>query len=100
MADVLRGILAQRPFKRGMGVGLLARSWSDVVGERLAAETRPARLDAGTLVVQATSGPWGSQAKFLSEEIKKRANEALGEAVVTQVRVVVAPPRDDRSKPL
>ena|SRR5437773_1831537 len=94
VGDVVRGILGHRAFARGMGVGKLARSWADVVGERLAAETRPAKIEAGILVVQATSGPWGTQATFLAEEIRKRANEMLGTAEIKRVQVVVAPPRD------
>ena len=100
VGDVVEGLLGRREFARGMGVGKLARSWADVVGERLAAETRPARLEAGTLVVTATSGPWGSQARFLEKEIRARANEVLGEGRVKRVQVVVEPSRPDRSKPL
>lgn len=100
IADVLRGLMAQRPFARGATLGVLARSWPDVVGERLAAETAPSRLEGGVLVVEASSGPWGSQATFLAEEIRKRANEVLEAASVKQVRVVISPGRLDRPKPL
>ena len=83
-----------------MSVGRLAKAWPEVVGERLAAETRPSRLEAGTLVVQATSGPWGSQATFLAKEILKRANQALGGEEVKRVRVVVGPADQKRPKHL
>jgi hypothetical protein len=71
-----------------------------VVGERLAAETRPSRLEAGTLTVQAASGPWGSQARFFAEEIRKRANETLGQVAVKRVQIVVAPDLNAPPKPL
>jgi hypothetical protein len=100
VGDVVRGLLGQRAFSRGVTVGRLARAWPDVVGERLAAETRPARLEAGVLTVQASAGPWGSQATFLAEEIRKRANDMLGTGVVKRVHVVVAPGLGDRPKPL
>ena len=100
VGDVLEGLLARREFARGMGVGRLARSWTDVVGERLAGETRPAKLEGRTLVVHASSGPWGSQARFLAEEIRKRVNELLGTADVERVQVVIAPELSDGSKPL
>ena len=97
---IVGGLLGERAFARGILVGGLARAWQNVVGERLAAETRPSRLEAGTLTVQAASGPWGSQATFLAEEIRKRANETLGQAAVKRVHVVVAPDLADRPKPL
>jgi predicted nucleic acid-binding Zn ribbon protein len=70
-------------------VAKLAASWSDVVGERLASETAPATLEGGVLTVVATSGPWGVQARFLQEEIRLRADEALGGGLVRSVRVIV-----------
>ena len=100
LSEIVGGLLGRRPFVRGVAVGRLARSWPDVVGERLAHETRPARLDAGTLTVQATSGPWGSQAQFLAEAIRERANELLGSDEVKRVQVQVGPGRGDRPKPL
>jgi predicted nucleic acid-binding Zn ribbon protein len=60
-----------------------------LVGERLASETAPTSLDDGVLTVSATSGPWGAQAGFLHEEIRRKADEALGGGVVRSVRVVV-----------
>jgi hypothetical protein len=62
------------------------------VGPRLAAETAPVSLEAGLLVVGATSGPWGAQARFLHEEIRRKADEALGEGRVTAIRIVVRNP--------
>jgi hypothetical protein len=98
--EVVESLLGRREFSRGMGVGKLARSWSDVVGDRLAEETRPAKLEGGTLVVTASSGPWGSQARFLAGEIRKRANSMLGSDEVKRVNVVVSASRPEAPKPL
>jgi hypothetical protein len=62
------------------------------VGERLAKATQPASLEGGVLVVRASDGPWGAQAAYLADEIRNRADEALGGGVVTRVRVVVDGP--------
>jgi predicted nucleic acid-binding Zn ribbon protein len=86
-------LLAERVFARGLPVARLAAEWARVVGERLAAETVPATLEHGVLTVQATDGPWGAQARFLHEEIRAKANEALGSELVARVRVVVRPAR-------
>ena len=81
--------MADQIFARGMPVAQLAAAWSSVVGERLASETAPATLEGGVLTVTATSGPWGAQARFLHEEIRRRADEALGGDQVTAVRIIV-----------
>jgi hypothetical protein len=43
------------------------------------------------LTVEATNGPWGAQARFLNDEIRRHADEALGGGRITRVHVVVKP---------
>jgi predicted nucleic acid-binding Zn ribbon protein len=98
LGDLLAGLLSKKEFAEGMRLGRLARAWPEVVGERLANECRPVRLEAGNLTVAVTSGPWGAQVRFLAGEIQKGANRALGGEPVTRVTVVVddgliAPPK-------
>jgi hypothetical protein len=89
IGDIVDGLLGEELFARGLPVGRLAAMWPAIVGERLAAETAPASLDAGVLVVEATNGPWGAQAKFLNDEIRRLADEALGGGRISRVHVVV-----------
>jgi predicted nucleic acid-binding Zn ribbon protein len=89
LGDVIDNLMAEQVFARGMPVAQLAAAWPSVVGERLASETAPATLEGSVLTVTATSGPWGAQARFLHEEIRRRADEALGGGQVTAVRIIV-----------
>ena len=89
LGDVIDNLMADQVFARGMPVAHLAAAWTSIVGERLASETAPAALEAGVLTVTATSGPWGAQARFLHEEIRRRADEALGDNQITAIRIVV-----------
>ena len=89
IGNVLDGLLREQLFARGMPIGRLAATWNSVVGPRLAAESAPVTLERGVLVVAASSGPWGAQARFLADEIRKRANESLGGDEVKRVQIVV-----------
>ena len=91
IGDVVDGLLRERAFARGLPVGRLAAKWQLVVGPRLASESAPVSLEEGVLVVAASSGPWGAQARFLADEIRGRANETLGSDEVRKVRIVVRP---------
>ena len=53
------------------------------------AETAPMALDEGVLTVGVSNGPWGAQARFLQEEIRRNADEALGGGRVTAIRIIV-----------
>jgi predicted nucleic acid-binding Zn ribbon protein len=91
VGEVLSSLMAERPLAQGLAVGRLAGRWVEVVGERLAEETRPVRLEAGTLTVSASSGGWGAQVQFLADGVRDRANRALGQEAVKRVRVVIDP---------
>jgi predicted nucleic acid-binding Zn ribbon protein len=97
IGDIVDGLLREKLFARGLPIGRLVAEWTSVVGPRLAAETAPVSLEKGVLVVAASSGPWGAQARFLGEEIRRRANEALETEEVVRVQIVV---RSDPRKAL
>ena len=93
LGEIVDGLMREQVFSRGMPVAELASRWPEIVGARLAAETAPAALENGVLTVEISTGPWGAQAKFLHQEIKRKADEALGGGRVENVRVVVRNPR-------
>jgi predicted nucleic acid-binding Zn ribbon protein len=90
VGDVIRELMEDPTLGRGLPLGRLVRAWEGVVGAPLALHTAPKTLSEGTLIVAASTGAWAVQVRFLGEEIIRRANEALGDAAVRRVRVVVA----------
>ena len=96
IGEVVDGLLQEDEFSRGMPVALLAKAWPELVGERLARATQPVSLEGGVLTVRASDGPWGSQARYLAEEIRKRADEALGGDAVRSIRITVPDGRNRR----
>jgi predicted nucleic acid-binding Zn ribbon protein len=89
LGQVLDGLLLERSFARGVPIGRLSERWTELVGPRLGSASAPVSLDGETLVVAASSGPWGAQVRFLAEEIRGKVNAELGDGVVRRVQVVV-----------
>jgi hypothetical protein len=75
----------------GRAFTTLVRQWSTIVGDNLANHVRPSALHASTLVVAVDDPAWASQLKYLETDLVARCTEALGEGVVTEIRVVVKP---------
>lgn len=71
-------------------VDLLQR-WPEVVGEQLAAHSRPLGLRDGALTIGADEPAWGAQLGWLEADILRRLAEALGPGVVTRIAVRVRP---------
>ena len=96
IGEIVAGLMGEPLFARGVAVGRLAAEWERIVGRRLAAATSPMSLDGGTLVVAASTGPWGAQARFLAAEIRAQANAALGHEAVRNVHITVRPDSANR----
>ena len=91
IGDVVDALMEEDVFSRGMPIATLARRWPELVGERLSRATQPASLEGGVLLIRASDGPWGAQARYLADEIRERAEMALGTGSVKSVRIVVTP---------
>ena len=71
-------------------VDLLGR-WPAVVGEQLAAHSRPVSLRGGALVIGVDEPAWAAQLGWLEADLRRRLSEALGAGVVTRITVRVRP---------
>ena len=82
---------------RGMGapgtdaVELVFHRWEDVVGSVLAAQTKPAALEHGRLVLTADDPAVVSHVRWLEPQLIARLDELLGAGRVTGVDVRVTP---------
>jgi len=78
----LGDLLAERGWQsQAAGAGVLAR-WESLVGEQVAAHSRPTQLRDGELVIEAESTAWATQLRLLSRTLTKRLSEQLGADVV------------------
>jgi len=66
------------------------RAWPGVVGERIAAEARPAAERGGTVTVECRSAVWAQELELMSEDLLGRLADALaGPPAPSRLRFVV-----------
>ncbi len=66
----------------------LVAAWPAIVGEPLAARTRPVRCDAGCLEIATDGKAWQKQLEELQREFCARINQAWGGKIVREVKFV------------
>lgn len=72
----------------GMGASPIgARDWELAVGSRIAARTRPERLERGTLYVVTASAAWSQELALLVDPIKERLQNLGIKVEVLRFRV-------------
>jgi predicted nucleic acid-binding Zn ribbon protein len=81
------GLLDDRGWRTSAAVGSVFGRWDQIVGEALAAHTRPGGFTDGELLVIADSTAWATQVRLLAATLVRRLNAELGSGTVTRVRV-------------
>ncbi|UYG17627.1 DciA family protein [Brachybacterium huguangmaarense] len=84
---VLRRVLGSLGWSEGMSSGRVLEEWDEIVGEQIAAHCRPVTLDAGILVVSASSSAWATQLRMLSPQLITRIHEHVGASVISELKV-------------
>jgi hypothetical protein len=91
LGAVMPGIVRAAFRKRSPATAQVIADWEAIVGPRLAAETIPRRLAAGTLTLGCT-GPVALELQHLAPTLIARINGQLGREVVQRMRFVQEPP--------
>ncbi|MCB2212618.1 DUF721 domain-containing protein [bacterium] len=63
----------------------LFNRWADIIGEKLAQQAIPERLDRGKLVIQVEDSSWRHQLLYMRRELIGKINQALGSGVVKEI---------------
>ena len=78
----LTDLLAARGWQaQAAGASILSR-WESLVGEQVAAHSRPVQLRDGQLIIEAETTAWATQLRLLSRTLTAKLTEQLGVDVV------------------
>ena len=84
---VMRGLGAPE----ASGVHLVFDRWAEVVGDGLAARTRPLKIDGSRLVLAVDEPAIATHVRFLQAELLTRLEQLLGPGRVTALDLRVGP---------
>ncbi len=94
LLSAIDGLLDTRGWQQQAAMGSVFGRWADIVGQDLAAHTRPDSFADGELAVTADSTAWATQVRLLAPVLLRRLNDELGAGSVRRVKVRgPAPPR-------
>jgi predicted nucleic acid-binding Zn ribbon protein len=87
LGAAIEGLLDDQGWRTSAAVGSVFGRWEQIVGEALAAHTRPGGFTDGELLVIADSTAWATQVRLLRAQLIRRLNSELGAGTVTGVKV-------------
>jgi predicted nucleic acid-binding Zn ribbon protein len=84
---MLERIMKQRGWQKPAAEAKVFGAWEKVVGSDIAEHSRPVKLDAGVLTVEAESTAWATQLRMLAGNLLKRIAAEVGHNVVTKLNI-------------
>ena len=94
LSAAIGGLLDGRGWQQQAAMGSVFGRWAEIVGQDLAAHTKPETFADGELAVTADSTAWATQVRLLAPQLVRRLATELGDGTVRRVKVRgPAPPR-------
>lgn len=90
LGDTIDRVLGRLGTPSRAGVEVVFERWSEVVGEAMAARTRPVSIDGPTLVVSCDDPALTTHVRFLEPQLVARLAELAGDRHITAIEVRVA----------
>jgi predicted nucleic acid-binding Zn ribbon protein len=85
--DVLQRLMRARGWERPKAEATVFGAWEKVVGPDIAKHSRPVKLDAGVLTVEAESTAWATQLRLLTGKLLKSIAAEVGHNVVNRLNI-------------
>lgn len=84
---VLDRLMKARGWEKPKAEATVFGAWEKVVGPDIAKHSRPVKLDAGVLTVEAESTAWATQLRLLAATLLKSIAAEVGNNVVTRLNI-------------
>lgn len=106
LGDTIERVLGRLGAPSRAGLEVVFERWDEVVGEAMAARTRPVAIDGDRLVVSCDEPALTTHVRFLEPQLLARLAELAGERRIARIEVRVErrgrgprPPRRTRATP-
>lgn len=62
--------------------------WNEIVGDTVAKNTQPDRVEHGVIIVKVSSPTWRQELYFKKKEIIQKLNNTIGKNVIRDIRFI------------
>lgn len=87
IALIMKRVMGDLGWTEGLNAGRVLEEWDEIVGPSVAEHCRPVSLDAGVLVVSASSSAWAAQLRMLTPQLISTIEEHVGAHVISELTV-------------
>lgn len=89
ISKVLRDVIDELGVAGRLAEQRAVVEWSEIVGAKVAENSRALRIERGRLVVEVRSSVWAQELSLMRRTIQQKINDRLGERAVSNLHFVV-----------
>ncbi|MFS0319744.1 DciA family protein [Corynebacterium striatum] len=79
--------ISRRGWESDLADGWVMGNWTNLVGERIAAHTKPERIKDKVVYISCDASVWATELRYLQRQILKKIAERLGPDVIVELRI-------------
>lgn len=87
LGDALGEVISERGWSTEVSVHALLGRWASIVGDAVAAHSKPESFAAGVVTVRTESTAWASQLRLMIPQLLAKLNAAVGDGTVQRIVV-------------
>ena len=91
IGPVMKSVVNEFYKKADQGILKISAVWQEVVGEAIAANTKPATMKGKLLIVNVSSSIWVQELHFMKKDLVQKLNERVGAYLVEEVKFKIGP---------
>lgn len=88
LSDIISGILKNRGWETKVRENRVFSIWDEVVGDEIAKNSLPKRIDRGSLLVITRNPTWTQQLTMMKKKIIDKINKKLKDKIVKDIRFI------------
>ena len=88
LKTAIKIFLRKSGLEKGVKQNTALLLWDEVVGENIAENTNPEKVEHGTLLVTVENSPWRQELVFKKKEIIDKLNNKIGKKTIKDIRFI------------
>ncbi len=88
LKTAIKTFLRKSGLEKGVKQNTALLLWDEVVGENIAENTNPEKVEHGTLLVTVENSSWRQELVFKKKEIIDKLNNKIGKKTIKDIRFI------------
>jgi len=86
LKKILESVMREKDFAENIEAYAIFGQWDDIVGQKVASHTRPARISGSVLYVEVDDHLWLAQLKYMKGDMLKRIERVTKPGLFTDLK--------------